>query len=162
MDHLKSTSLKDLEQMYRNEKNTKIKLRLLMVLHRKMGKDYRAIADILLVSVGKVHFWVQGFSKKGIAGLQRKYGSGVHKRYLNKEQEKQLKEKLKKDPMTTKEAWIYIKDNFGKEYHPNSIPRLLKRLGQALITPRPRDYEANPRSESAFRGHIKKVKFVEI
>lgn len=161
MDYLTSTNLKELEKLYKNEKDIYVKLRLLMVIHRKDGKDYRSIADILRVSVGKVFFWTKRFSKHGLESLQRKQGSGGHNKYLTKEQEKELQEKLKKQPMTTKEILIYIKERYNKGYHPNSIPRLMKRLGQALITLRERHYEANPRSGWAFKGHIKKADRVD-
>ena len=162
MDRLKSISLEKIEELCRKENDSKVKLQLLAVIHRKEGTTYKDIAEILRISVGKVYSCVQKFSADGITGLQRKSGSGGNRNYLTKEQEKQLKDKLEKGPMTTKEVWSCIKDSFGKEYHPNSIPRLLRRLGQSLITPRPRHYKANPRSGSAFRGHIKKVKFVEV
>lgn len=161
MNHLVSTSLKELENLYKKEKDPYVKLRLLVVIHRKEGKDYRTIATILRIAIGKAFFWVKRFSKHGMKGLQRKPGSGGQNRYLIKEQEKELREKLKEHPMTTKEVLVYIKERYGKRYHPNSIPRLLKRLGQSLITPRPRHYKVNPRSGWAFKGHIKKACTVE-
>ena len=162
MDYLDSMSLKELETLYRKEKDGSVKLRLLMVIHRKQGRNYRDIGDILRVSAAKAHFWAQRFSAMGIKGLQRKRREKAHNRYLTAEQEQLLKEKLKQQPMTSREVRVYIKDSFGKLYHPNSIPRLLRRLGQSLITPRPRNYRANPRSGRAFKGHIKKVAFVEV
>ena len=94
--------------------------------------------------------------KGGIKGLHRKSGSGGHNKYLTTVQEKQLQQKLKKEPMIAREVLVYINEEFGKKYHPNSISRLMKRLNQSLITPRPRHYKANPRSGWAFKGHIKK------
>ncbi len=163
MDYLRKTSLSDLERMIDNERDPTIKNKLLVVWHKKQGKTEEQVESILRVPRSTVGHIVRTFKLLGIRGFVRKTdGVGGQNKYLTKQQEKQLQEKLEKQPMTTKEAWIYIKDNFGKEYHPNSIPRLLRRLGQSLITPRPRHYQANPKSESAFRGHIKKVKFVEI
>lgn len=162
MDYLVSTSLKELEALYRKERNANVKLRLLMVIHRKRGKDYRDIGEILRISAAKALFWVHRFSRMGIDGLQRKRREKVNNKYLTKEQEQQLRDKLKQQPMTSREVRVYINDSFGKLYHPNSIPRLLRRLGQSLITPRPRNYRANLRSGYAFKGHIKKVAFVEI
>ncbi len=162
MDYLASTPLKELETLYRKEKDANVKMRLLMVIHRKQGKDYRDIGDILRISAAKAHLWVHRFSENGIAGIGRKEGSGGSNRYMTAEQEQQLRDKLKQQPMTSKEVMSYIYDNFGKLYHPNSVPRLLRRLGQSLITPRPRNYKANPRSGYAFKGHIKKVAFMEV
>lgn len=161
MDYLTSTSSRELETLYKKEKDVYVKLRLLMVIHRKEGKDYRSIANILRVSVGKTFFWIHRFTKHGLKGLQRKSGSGGHNRYLTKEQEKELQKKLSEQPMTTKEVLVHIKERYGREYHPNSIPRLMKRLGQALITARERHYKANPRSGWVFKGHIKKAEAME-
>lgn len=156
MDYLVSISIKELEKLYRNEKNANVKQRLLMCIHRKEKKSYGKIRDILKTPKTVVHRYVQRFAREGIKGLHRKPGSGGHNRHLTKIQEKQLQEKLKKEPMTAKEALVYINEKFGKRYHPNSISRLMKRLNQSLITPRPRHYKANPRSGWAFKGHIKK------
>lgn len=162
MDYFALKTVSDLEKMVDNEKNPAIKLKLLVVWHKKRGEKERYISSITRVPRATVGYWVRQFRKYGIKGLRRKPGAGGQNRYLTKQQEHQLRNKLKQQPMTSREVWTYIKENFGREYHPNSIPRLLRRLGQSLITPRPRNYKANPRSGWAFKGHIKKVEFVEI
>jgi len=162
MDHLVSTSLRELEAMYRKEKDSSVKMRLLIVIYRKEGSDFRRIGKTLRISAAKACNWTNRFSRQGVDGLGREPGSGGHNRYLTKEQESLFRDSLKTQPMTSREARAYIRDNFGKNYHPNSMPRLLRRLGQSLITPRPRNCMANPRSGHAFRGHIKKAVFVEI
>lgn len=162
MDYLASISLRELEAMYRKEKDSSVKMRLLIVIHRKEGSDFRRIGKTLRISAAKACNWANRFSERGINGLRREPGSGGHNRYLTKEQESLLKDMLRKQPMTSREVRTYVSGNFGKNYHPNSVPRLLRRLGQSLITPRPRNYRANPRSSHAFRGHIKKAVFVEI
>lgn len=121
------------------------------------GEQLREIEDILLVPRSTVGYLVRKFKKEGIKGFQRKPGSGGHNRYLTKEQEKELQANLKEQPMTTEEVLVRIAKKYKKKYHPNSIPRLLRRLGQSLITPRKRHYKANPRSGWAFKGHIKKA-----
>lgn len=161
MDYFVSTSLSQLEEMVDKERNPAIKLKLLAIWHKKKGKSERSISSILRIPRSTVGYLVRKFRKQGIKGLYRKHGSGGHNRYLTKEQEKQLQKKLSEHPMTSKEVLVYINDKYGKKYHPNSIPRLMKRLGQALITPRPRHYKANPRSGWAFKGHIKKVEAME-
>lgn len=162
MDYFKSITLSGLEKLLDSEKDPTIKNKLLVVWHKKQGKTEEEIESILRVPRSTVGHIVRVFRKCGANGFCRKHCPGGQNKYLTKEQEKKLQDKLIKEPMTTKEALVYIGDEFGKHYHPNSIPRLLRRLGQSLITPRPRHYMANPRSGSAFRGHIKKVKFVEI
>ena len=162
MDHFVSTSLSRLEDMLDGEKNAATRQKLLVVWHKKKGETERSIGNMLRLPRSTVGYWIRRFRQKGIKGLYRKPGSGGQNRYLTKEQEKRLQDKLKKESMTTKEALVYINKEFGKKYHPNSMPRLLKRLGQSLITQRKRHYKANPRSGWAFKGHIKKAVFVEI
>jgi transposase len=157
MDYFVSTSLLKLERMIEEEKDAAIRQKLLVVWHTKRGSTERNIEDILLIPRSTVGYLVRKFKKEGIKGFQRKPGSGGHNKYLTKEQEKELQADLKEQPMTTKEMLVRISKKYKKRYHLNSMPRLLRRLGQSLITPRKRHYKANPRSGWAFKGHIKKV-----
>lgn len=157
MDYFASTSLSKLERMVEEEKDAGIRQKLLVVWHKKRGATVRYIEDILLIPKSTVSYLIQKFKKEGINGFRRKPGSGGHNRYLTKDQEKELQTNLKEQPMTTKEVLVRIAKKYKKKYHPNSIPRLLRRLRQSLITPRKRHYKANPRSGWAFKGHIKKV-----
>jgi transposase len=157
MDYFVSTSLSKLKRIIEKEKDAAIRQKLLVVLHTKRGATERDIEDILLIPRSTVGYLVRKFKKEGIKGFQRRTGSGGHNRYLTKMQEKELQANLKEQPMTTKEVLVRIAKKYKKKYHPNSIPRLLRRLGQSLITPRKRHYKANPRSGWAFKGHIKKV-----
>lgn len=161
MDYFVSTSLSKLEKMIEEEKNAVVRQKLLVVWHKKRGATVRYIEDILLIPKSTVSYLIQKFRKEGIEGFQRKPGSGGRNRYLTKEQEKELKADLKKQSMTTKEVLVRVARKYRKRYHPKSIPRLLRRLGQSLITPRKRHYKANIRSGWAFKGHIKKVEKLE-
>ena len=163
MDYFASTSLSKLKEMIGAEKDATIRQKLLVVWHKKTGKTEREIKEILLVPKSTAGYLVRKFRKDGIVGFRRKRkpGSGGQNRYLTKEQEKELKDMLAVRPMNTKEILVYIKENYGKQYHPNSLSRVLKRLDQSLITPRKRHYKANPRSAWAFKGHIKKAEAME-
>lgn len=157
MDYFASISLSKLEKMIENKKDKEMRQKLLVVWHKKRGATERDIEDILLIPRSTVGYLVRKFKKEGIRSFQRKPGSGGHNRYLTREQETELEDDLRKHPMTTKEVLVRIAKKYGKRYHPNSISRLLRRLGQSLITPRKRHYKANPRSGWAFKGHIKKA-----
>jgi transposase len=148
MDYFASTSLSKLEEMIDAEKDAAMRRKLLVVWHKKTGKTEKEINEILLVPKSTVGYLVRKFRKDGILGFERKRrpGSGGHNRYLKKEQEQELKDMLASRPMATKEILVHIKENYGNQYHPNSLSRVLKRLDQSLITPRKRHYKANPRS----------------
>ncbi len=156
MNYFISTSISMLKKMIKEEKDVGIRQKLLIVWHKKQGATERHIADILLIPRSTVGYLIRKFKKEGIKGFQRQDGSGGHNKYLTKEQEKELHDNLKKHPMTTKEVLVYINENYKKQYHPNSISRLLRSIGESLITPRKRHYKANPRSGRAFKGNIKK------
>jgi len=163
MDYFASTSLSKLEEMIDAEKDATMRQKLLIVWHKKTGKTEKEIKEILLVPKSTVGYLVRKFRKDGILGFKRKRipGSGGQNRYLTKDQEKELKDMLALRPMNTKEILVHIKENYRKQYHPNSLSRVLKRLDQSLITPRKRHYKANPRSAWAFKGHIKKAEAME-
>lgn len=129
MDYFASTSLSKLKKMIDAEKDATIKQKLLVVWHKKKGKTEKGIEEILLVPKSTVGYLVRKFRKKGIKGFERKPGSGGHNRYLTKEQEQELKDMLASRPMATKEVLVHIKENYGKRYHPNYVPKLLRRLG---------------------------------
>ncbi len=78
-----------------------------MCIHRKEKKSYGEISEILKTPKIVVHRWVQRFTREGIKGLHRKLGSDGHNKYLTETQEKQLREKLKKEPMAAKEVLVY-------------------------------------------------------
>lgn len=161
MDYFVSTSLSKLKRIIEKEKDAAIRQKFLVVWHTKLGATERDIEGILLIPRSTVGYLVRKFKKEGIKGFKRKLGSGGRNRYLTEDQEKELQANLKEQPMTTKEVLVRIAKKYKKRYHPNSIPRLLRRLGQSLITPRKRHYKANPRSGWAFKGHIKKVGHLE-
>lgn len=156
MYKIDSVTLKELEVLIDTEKDPKIRSKLLVVWHAKKGKTERDIAEMLKTPKSTVDFWIQRFRENGVEGLHRKQGSGGYNRKLVKRQEESLRKRLESHPMTTKEVLVYIKGKYGETYHPNSVPRLLRRLGQSLITARPRHEDADPVEEVKFRRHIKK------
>ena len=115
MNYLISINISTLKEMIKEEKDVEIRLKLLVVWHKKQGATERHIADILLIPRSTVGYLIRKFKKEGIKGFQRQKGSGGHNRYLTKEQEKELHENLKKNPMTTKEVLVYINENYKKQ-----------------------------------------------
>lgn len=155
-DHFESMRRFRLGEMIDKEKDEKIRQKLLVFWHMKGGMSERHIEKMLRIPRTTIGLWVRKFRKDGTNSFKRKAGSGGHNRYLTKEQEKELQEHLRANPSATKETLVFISNEYGKKYHPIYIYQLLKRLKQALITPRKRHYKANPRSGWAFKGHIKK------
>lgn len=143
----------DLIRLYRSEKDVRIRERLLMLVHRKEGKSYRKISEILKVPYTTIQFWVKRSEKNGIEGLKRKKIT-VHRGYLTQQQEIEVREYAK--GKTSKEIVEFIEKRYGKRYHLFYIPRFLKRIGLSLIKPRKKHYKSDDIKKQEFKEHIKK------
>ena len=155
MDHLKSTSLKQLEKMYKEEKDPKVKTKLLMVVHKKHGKKQIEIAKLIVAPQSTVSDQVNNFRKRGIAGLRRNHGGG-NPGYLEDSQKQKLVGFIEQENPTARQVNQYVHDNFGKSYHPFSVPRLLRNLGFSRITPRKRHYKADKGKQQEWKTVFKK------
>jgi transposase len=154
MDYYEKISLSEMEILYKKELNARVKTRLLMIINKKKGKSYHKIAEIFNSSSSTPLFWVRRFRKFGYNGLLTKKGQGTKGR-LSVAAKKKIKEFSK--GKTSKEVMKHINDKFGFEYHPNSVPRLLKGLGLSRITPRKRHYKADQEKQDKFKKILKKT-----
>jgi len=155
MDYFESTSLKKLEQMYKQEKDSKVKTKLLVVIHKKEKKEHKDITKSLRVSDSKIKRIIRRFRKNGKQGLYRKEGSG-NPGYLSDNQKQKLTEHIEQEHPTSRQINQYIEDNFGKSYHPYSIPRLLRNIGYSRITPRKKHYKSDKAKQEEWKAVFKK------
>ncbi|WP_185817533.1 helix-turn-helix domain-containing protein [Shewanella atlantica] len=120
-------------KLIRQEKNARMKLKLLALQHFHEGKSRYQIADYLKVSRTSVNKWVSCYLANGLEGLKEKKHSG-RPPTLTKEQLKQLSIYLKvrqsgsKRKLYGSEIQSYIADNFGVNYEISNIYRILERL----------------------------------
>lgn len=155
MNRLKSISLQKLEQMYKQEKDPKVKTKLLVVIHKKEKKKYKEISKSLKISESTIKRTISKFRKHGKEGLYRKPGSGNPGPLENK-QKQQLIQYVNVNKPTSKDVNSYMKDNFGKSYHPFSVPRLLRSLGFSRITPRKQHYKTDKFKQEEWKDNFKK------
>ena len=155
MDYFKSTSLKQLEQMYKQEKDSNVKTKLLVIIHKKEKKKHKDITKALKVSDSQIKRIIRRFRKKGKEGLYRKEGSG-NPGYLTDRQKQKLIEYIEQEHPTSRQINQYIDDNFDKSYHPFSIPRLLRRLRFSKITPRKKHYKSDKAKQEEWKQIFKK------
>ena len=155
MDYFKSTSLKQLEQMYKQEKDSNVKTKLLVVIHKKERKKHKDITKSLRVSDSKIKRIIRRFRKEGEQGLCRKEGSG-NPGYLTDNQKQKLTEHIEQEQPTSRQINQYIQDNFGETYHPFSIPRLLRNLKFSRITPRKQHYKTDKSKQEEWKQVFKK------
>ncbi|WP_028768874.1 helix-turn-helix domain-containing protein [Shewanella fidelis] len=121
-----------LVKILRKEKNARMKLKLLAILHFQDGKSRYQIADYLKVSRTSVNRWVSDYLSKGLEGLKEKPHSG-RPNTLSAAQLSQLKSFINtggdsKNNITGVEVQQYIEDNFGVKYEISSVYKLIDRL----------------------------------
>lgn len=125
----------DFMKLIRQEKNARMRLKLLALLHFHEGKSRYQISDYLKVSRTSVNKWVSSYLSYGLEGLKDKKHCG-RPAALTSEQLKQLSVFIKhrttnyeNEKLHGSEIQTYILDNFGVSYEISNIYRILERLG---------------------------------
>ena len=155
MDYFKSSSLKQLEQMYKQEKDPKAKTKLLVVIHKKEKKKLKDTAESLKIDVSTITRTVSRFRKEGLKGLYRKHAGG-NPGYLTDNQKQQLIKHIEENSPTSREINQYIQTNFGKSFHPFAMPKFLRSLDFSRITPRKQHYKTDKVKQEEWKQIFKK------
>lgn len=155
MDYFKSTSIKQLEQMYKKEKDPKVKTKLLVVIHKKEKRKHKDITKSLRVSDRTIKRFVKRFRKEGLKGLYRKHAGG-NPGYLKDNQKQQLIKYIEQNNPTSRQINQYIQDNFGKSFHPFALPKFLRSLDFSRITPRKQHYKTDKTKQEEWKHVFKK------
>ncbi|QQX82300.1 helix-turn-helix domain-containing protein [Shewanella sp. KX20019] len=121
-------------KIIRKEKNARMRLRLLAILHFQEGRSRYQIAAFLKVSRTSVNKWVNGYLSNGLSGLKEKAHSG-RPSALSIEQKVQLnnyiesrKNILNTDKLKGNDVQSYIESNFGIKYEISSIYKIIEKL----------------------------------
>ncbi|WP_096777883.1 IS630 family transposase [Photobacterium toruni] len=161
MDSLNNT---DFKKLARQQKTIQMKMRLLALEHFKEGKSRTQIAKYLKVSRTSVNKWVSVFLEEGLEGLQEKTRSG-RPAFLSPKQREQLSNYIKLKAQDSSggrligaDIHAYILKEFDKNYHPDSIYYLLKRMGFSWITSRSK----HPKQSQQAQDNFKKFKIKTI
>ena len=144
--HLHGFGISRLERLrYRDERNTRAKLRLLAAILRKKGRAMGEIAEDLHVPVDTVHAWLRRLSEGGLKRLHDGHRSGRPSR-LSEEELKELGHDLVRGPKvsgfdapfrTTRMVIEHVSRKYGKEYRARGMRALLHRVGFSSKKPRP-------------------------
>ncbi|ABZ76845.1 transposase and inactivated derivative [Shewanella halifaxensis HAW-EB4] len=123
-----------LAKFIRKEKNARMKLKLLAVLHFQDGKSRYQIADFLKVSRTSVNRWISLYLSNGLEGLKDKPHSG-RPSILNQKQLLQLKSYVDnknnhggEGKLTGGDIQLYIEKQFGVKYEISSVYKLVDRF----------------------------------
>lgn len=150
---LPNTSIKELKQLYRKERDSKAKLRLLAAIHRKKGKSLDDISRLLEKPRRTVHGWLTYFQERGVSAKDSVKQTG-RRPVLTTKQVRELVKILEKGPphnprglWTTKEVREFIRRKYGISFVPQHVWRILIAFGFTLQRPRKRHHKTASKEE---------------
>lgn len=160
---LSEISEKELKKLYKREKNSKAKLRLLVALKRKRGDTLESISFELHIPKTTVHDWLKRFELYELKKVHDVKQSGKPA-YLAKDQLNILKKILEESPekqglpfvlWTTKLVQYIILKLFKVKYVLRNVRILVRKLGFNLKVPRQENRKANKTAQEEFKKNLK-------
>ena len=149
-------TVEQLQQLQRKADRPSMVLKFQAIVLARNDWMAREIAEALGKSTRTIQQWVGDYNMQGLEGLADRRG-GNH-RYLNAQQEQQLKDRLDaaaEDPNDgvrhAAELAPWIEEHFGVSYSPSGLYDLLHRLGYEWLVPRPRHIKNDPAVIEAFK-----------
>jgi len=162
---VKHLSEEELESLIKNEKSKRFAERLFFIRSLYAGEKVETAAKKLGRCKTTGYLWLSRWNAHGLEGLKPTFGGGRPSK-LSIAQREELKQKLEsRNYWTSKEARQLIKDEFGQNYHPVSVSRILHSLGMRYGKPYPRDYrrpdDAEAKLKSTLEDAMKKLDDIE-
>ena len=105
----------ELDKLYKDEKNIRIKERLLAIIQLYEEKNIYVVADFLKRSEKTIKNWLSDWNKHGYEGLIPQNRNGK-KPMLSFDEWDKIIEEITGKGMTIKEVIKYVKDTRGVEY----------------------------------------------
>jgi len=122
----RQVNLDELRGRYRSEKNTRVKERLLAILHLYEGKTVNEVSTIVERSVRSIERWLKEWNEKGYDGLIPRFTGGPKPKLADSEWDKIVKE-IEGKGMTLKDVAVYVKDTRGVHYEYKGVWEVLRR-----------------------------------
>lgn len=160
---LPNISKENLQKIYKKEKNSKAKLRLLASILRKEGKTLSEISDSIQKPIMTISDWLKKIEKDGLKRIYDIKQSGRLSR-LTEDELKKLKEILIESPekqeipfkvWTTSLVQYLINKMFGILYKVRNILNIVKRLGFSFKVPRQENIKKNVKAVEEFKKNSK-------
>jgi len=159
---LADSSLKQLEDKYKQEANAKAKIRLQCAVLRKKGKSMPFIAEVTGKRESTVSDILRRFEERGITGCYAIKQKGQPKKLTVKERIR-LKKVLNKSPQecglpfviwTTKLVAYFIKHSYKKELVNRQVQRIIKSFNMSIQKQRPEHVKANKKLQAEFKKNF--------
>lgn len=160
---LPDVSKKELQALYKEEKKSKPKLRLLVALLRKEGRTLEDISFSVQKPKTTIHDWIKRLEDNSLEGIYDTKQTGKPTR-LTQEQTNELKKVLSSSPMEqgipfklwmTSTVQYVIHKRFEVTYRPRNVRKIVKKLGFTLQKPRQRNRKASTEAQKEFKKNIK-------
>ena len=162
VDFLPRVSLKELENKYNAEKNSKSKIRLQCAILRKSSKTIEEIADVTRKPKTTISDILNRFERKGIGAKDAVKQKGQPKK-LSVKNLKELDKALSKKPIasglpfvvwSTKLVKYFIEKRFGVSYVLMQIHRILRKIKFGMQKQRPEHIKANKEVQRQFKKKL--------
>lgn len=162
---LPECSAKDLKILYRKEKNSKAKTRLLCAMLRKKEYSISDIAKHTELPRMTVSDCLRRIHKNGLGGLYDKKQSGRPKRLAN-EQLNELERAVEKSPQEqdlpftmwdTKIVRKFIGDKYNVSYELRQVRNIVRKLGFSPQKPRPIHRKSSTKAQEDFKKSSRRL-----
>lgn len=162
-EFLPEISKAKLKNIYKKEKDSKAKIRVLAAILRKEGKSLSEISFSIQKPIMTISDWLRRIESEGLHRVYSVKQTGKPSK-LTKEQLNQLERILDESPekqgipfkiWTTSLVQYIIKKVFDIMYRIRNIRKIIKKLGFSLKVPRQENIKKNKKSVEDFKKKLK-------
>ena len=162
-EFLPEISKEKLASLYKREKDSKAKVRLLAAILRKQGKSLSEISSSIQKPIMTISDWLKRIEKEGLHRVYSIKQAGKPSK-LTKNQLNQLGEILDESPekqgipfkiWTTSLVQYVIKKVFDVLYKVRNVRKIVKKLGFSLKVPRQENIKKSDKAVEDFKKKLK-------
>lgn len=158
--YLKLLKKYDFNELIKNQKDPRVKIRLLAVQQISKGKRITETAQIFNIHFQSIRRWLEALKKGGIENLQIKPSSGRTRKLLETEAFKKTVLEMQKNKPGGAIRGIDIlnmmEEKFGVKVCLNSVYNYLKRANLVWITGRSINPNSDLKDQISFKKNLKK------
>lgn len=162
-DFLSEISKEEVKKLYKKEKDSKAKLRLLAIILRKEEKSLSEISTSIQKPIMTISDWLRKIGNEGLHRIYSIKQTGKPSR-LTKNQLDYLYDVLEKSPeeqgipfkiWTTSLVQYVIKKLFDVLYKIRNVRKIIRKLGFSLKVPRQENVKKNKKAVEEFKKNLK-------